>query len=235
MKKILITLCFFSLSSFAQDALVWGGPGVCPDGCVDAAIHVTQLAGFNPMIVTPENFDPALLEKAKVWVQPGGKAATAAKAMGPEIRKAIREFVAAGGGYTGFCAGGFLTTPKVGRTDVDGLGIIDGKTKHWRKSRGNPSVEKLLTSSGLKHHYWEGGPYFIFSSIQRKKINIVSRYLRGGAINALEASYGLGRVSTSGTHPEAPKWWYEDIRFSDPDDLDHYEAARMIKWSASAL
>ena len=36
---------FFSLPISAHDALVWGGPGACVDGCTDAAVFVTKLAG----------------------------------------------------------------------------------------------------------------------------------------------------------------------------------------------
>lgn len=232
MKLLMLTLLLISQSVLAHNALIWGGPGACQDGCIDSAIYVTKLAGLDPLIVTPENFDSSLFETAKVWVQPGGKSGAASNAMGPEIRDEIKKFIAQGGGYVGFCAGAFLTTPKVGQTSVTGLGIIDGKTKVYRRAKGYPSVEKMITPDGFRYHYWEGGPWFSFNSNQLKKINIKSRYFTTKAINAVETTYGQGRISVSGTHPEAPQWWYDDSHIVDIDGLDNQIASDMIKWAA---
>ena len=73
---------------------------------------------------------------------------------------------------------------------------------------------------------------FSFSNSQLKNIIIKSRYQTTNAINAIETSFGLGRISVSGTHPEAPKWWYDDSHISDIDGLDHQIAADMIRWAA---
>lgn len=232
MKYFLIGFMLISQSVLAYDALVWGGPGACKDGCIDSAVYVTKLAGFDPMIVTPENFDASLFEKAKIWVQPGGKSAAASNAMGAANREIIRQFIANGGGYVGFCAGAFLTTVKVGETRVSGLGIIPGRTRVFRRAKGYPSVEKMITPDGIKHHYWEGGPWFQLSSEQLEKMTVKSRYHTTNSINAVETTYGKGRISVSGTHPEAPQWWYDDSEIVDADGLDNQLAADMIKWAA---
>ncbi len=229
--KIYLFCFLYSFSLWAHNALVWGGPGACQDGCIEASVQMATLAGLEPMIVTPENFDESLLEKAKIWIQPGGKAGAASKAMGPTIRKAIKQFILTGGGYVGFCAGAFLTTPKVGATRVIGLGIVDGRTTPYRKSKGNVSVQALTTEKGIKYHYWEGGPYFKFSKSQLPKVKVLSRYQRTNQINAIETHYGLGKIAVVGTHPEAPLWWYQDADISDPDQLDHEEAVRMIHYA----
>lgn len=232
MKFFLIALAFISQSVLAYDALIWGGPGACQDGCIDSAVYVTKLAGFDPMIVTPENFDPSLFEKARIWVQPGGKSGSASNAMGAANREIIRKFIENGGGYVGFCAGAFLTTTKVGETRVAGLGIIPGRTRVFRRAKGYPSVEKMITPEGIKYHYWEGGPWFQFSSKQLENITVKSRYNTTNAINAVQTTYGKGRISVSGTHPEAPQWWYDDSQIVDADGLDNQLAAEMIKWAA---
>ncbi len=232
MKLFLLAFVLISQSALAYDALVWGGPGACEDDCVTAAVHVTKMAGLNPMVVTPENFDPALLESARVWVTPGGKSSKVSIALGAANREAIRRFVFNGGGYVGFCAGGFLTTHKVGTTKYAGLGIVDGKSAPYKKSRSAVSLQALITPAGIKYHYWEGGPYFSFNAAQAQRINITSRYKKTYQINGLETTYGSGRVSITGTHPEAPQWWYEDENISDIDGSDNEEAAAMIKWAA---
>lgn len=231
--KFFLAGCLLSFSLYAYDALVWGGPGACTDGCIDAAVHVTKLAGFDPMIVTPENFDPSMFESARVWIQPGGKSRIASEAMGPSRREEIKKFISNGGGYVGFCAGAFLTTPKVGTSSITGLGIIDGKTKVFGKANGYPSVEKMLTPDGIRYHYWEGGPFFNFSASQLQKVSVKSRYATTNQVNAVETTFGKGRVSVTGTHPEAPQWWYDDGRIKDPDGLDSEIAAGMIKWAAN--
>lgn len=232
MRLIIAFSLFLSFSLYAFDALVWGGPGACEDGCVEGAVTVTKLAGFEPMIVTPENFNPSLFENAKVWVQPGGRAGRASKAMGATLRQQLKEFILKGGGYVGFCAGAFLTTKKIGSTSVTGLGIIEGKTTPYRKSKGSISVQALTTSNGIKYHYWQGGPYFSFTKSQSKKINVQSRYKKTNQINSLQSTYGLGRISIAGTHPEAPQWWFDDSGVVDLDGNDNEEAAQMIKWAA---
>jgi glutamine amidotransferase-like uncharacterized protein len=232
MKLLFISFILFTQTAFAYDALVWGGPGACQDGCIEAAVYVTKLAGLDPMIVTPENFDASLFESAKIWVQPGGKSGSASNALGATNRAIIKKFIANGGGYAGFCAGAFLTTPKVGQTSVDGLGIISGKTKVYRKAKTYPSVEKMLTPEGVRYHYWEGGPWFAFTDSQLKNITVKSRYNTTNAINAVETTFGKGRISVSGTHPEAPQWWYDDGHLLDADGLDNQIAAEMVKWAA---
>ena len=232
MKIYLFAVLLFSSLTHAHDALIWGGPGACVEDCVTAAVHVTKLAGFDPMIVTPENFDPSLFETAKVWVQPGGKSGAASNAMGAANREVIRKFIENGGGYVGFCAGAFLTTSKVGETSVNGLGIIPGKTRVFRRAHGYPSIEKMITSDGIKYHYWEGGPWFQFTDSQIQNMTIKSRYKTTNAINGVETTYGKGRISVTGTHPEAPQWWYDDGHIIDTDGLDNEMAASMIKWAA---
>jgi glutamine amidotransferase-like uncharacterized protein len=216
----------------AHDALVWGGPGACPEDCTTASVHVAQMAGYDPMIVTPENYDPTIFETAKVWIQPGGKSGSASLAMGPSIRNALKKFIENGGGYVGFCAGAFLTTPKVGATRIAGLGIVDGKTKPFRNSSSHVSLQALTTDNGTIYQYWEGGPYFKLTSSQLKKVKVLSRYESTNQINALETTFGKGRISISGTHPEAPQWWFDDGGLRDNDGLDNEYAAQMVRWAA---
>lgn len=231
--KFLILLYILSIqSALATKALVWGGPGACQDGCIEAAVHVTKMAGFDPMIVTPENFDPSLFETAKIWIQPGGKSDLVSNSLGAVNREVIKKFISRGGGYVGFCAGAFLTTPKVGQTSIHGLGIISGKTEVYRWAQSYPSVEKMLTPSGERYNYWAGGPWFSFTQKQLKNITVKSRYSTTKAISAVETTFGKGRISVSGTHPEAPQWWYDYAQLVDIDGLDNQIAVDMIKWAA---
>ncbi len=231
--KFFSILFLVSLNAFAHDAIVYGGPGSCPDGCTDAAVTVTRLAGFDPLVITPENFHPSVLEGVKVWVQPGGKAGQASNAMGTEMREHIKTFIKNGGGYVGFCAGAFLATKKVGTGSVTGLGIIPGTTKLYKNSPGNISVQAVLRPQGVRYWYWEGGPRFIFSNQEFKTVRVTSRYQVGNYIGGIDTMYGKGRVSVTGLHPESPKWWFDEAHLIDPDGSDNQEAADMIKWAAN--
>jgi hypothetical protein len=48
----------------------------------------------------------------------------------------------------------------------------------------------------------------------------------------VRASYGEGRVSVSGVHPEAPQWWRDYYKLQDSDGLDYDLAVGMIRWAA---
>lgn len=231
--KYFSLLILFAVNAFAHDAIVYGGPGSCPEGCTDAAVTVTRLAGFDPLVVTPETFHPSLLEGVKVWVQPGGKSGQASNAMGSEMREQIKTFIRNGGGYVGFCAGAFLATKKVGTSSVTGLGIIPGTTKLYKNSPGHISLQAMIRPQGVRYWYWEGGPRFVFSNEEFKTVKVTSRYQVGNYIGGIDTTYGKGRVSVTGLHPEAPKWWSDDVNMIDPDGSDNQEAADMIKWAAN--
>src|SRR3954463_13790060 len=89
----------------AADALVYKGPGSCEDGCSEAAALVAKLAGLHPVFVDPHPASADVFKNAAVWIQPGGKSRTVGATMSAELKSWIQNFVAAGGGYVGFCAG----------------------------------------------------------------------------------------------------------------------------------
>lgn len=81
----------------------------------------------------------------QVLIHPGGSGGGQGKALGEEGRKSVREFVSAGGGFVGVCAGAYLAS-----ADYDwSLHILDAKVvdrKHW--NRGFGTVELTLSPSG---------------------------------------------------------------------------------------
>jgi len=233
MKLISILFVFFSLPAMAHNALVYGGPGACEDGCVDAAVEITRLAGLDPLVVTHETFDPEQLKSAKVWVQPGGQSSEAAKAMGFTMMEEIKAFIANGGGYVGFCAGAFLTTNIIGTTQNRGLGIIPGHTIMFANSPVHISIQPMLKDGVKRFMYWEEGPYFSLTADELKQVKVTWKYINGDLISGIDTTYGKGRVSVTGVHPEAPEWWSVSSDVIDEDGLDHDIAAGMVKWAAN--
>lgn len=212
-------------------ALVYDGPGACPEDCSIASADTARMAGFTPKMVGPdalnENSTPEqianLFKDVAIWVQPGGKSRDAYLAITPTLRNALIQFIKGGGGYVGFCAGAFITTKWIGTTGVQGFGIFPGSTAPL----GTGSLRETVKWNGkTREIYFEGGPYMynVDSSVE-----VTAYYDDGKTIASARTNYGQGRVYITGPHPEAPDWWWNG---KDPDGNDRDLAIEMMKWSA---
>jgi glutamine amidotransferase-like uncharacterized protein len=161
-------------------------------------------------------------------VQPGGSASEAAKAMGPQMLDGIRRFVAAGGGYVGFCAGGFLATAKISTMGVPGLGILSGRTypmSPWAIDALDDELAEIVWGGQRRTIFFQGGPKFLSGP----DVEIRAEYITGDAA-AVRAPYGNGRVYVSGVHPEATEEWNRS--YVDPDGPDFEFALEMMHWAS---
>lgn len=237
-------------------ALIYKGPGSCEQeatttGCSEASAEAAKRAGFEFKYVGPQDSIAAeTLQKAKVWIQPGGRARIQEKVISAALKKQIVQFVQQGGGYVGFCAGGFLAYEKFGWQtpdgpyQADGLGLLSGKSMYYHffdneiTEKAPAKIIKTSWSGKDTWVYWELGPYFVspLSNNKDKDYEIVAKYpphkLQQDAILSLRASYGLGKVFITAVHPEAPKDWRDYFRVSDPDGEDISLASEMIRWAA---
>jgi glutamine amidotransferase-like uncharacterized protein len=230
-----------SSSSGGGIALVFNGAGVCTDGCGTAGATVATAAGLTPKFVTGNELTTkstqaeidAFFKNVKVWIMPGGYARNEIEAMSATLRSALKSFVQAGGGYVGWCAGAFAATSEVGTTGSPGLGIMAGNSAVYsttsKQNSYGGSIEKTTWFSGIRYLYLEGGPYFynLPSSVE-----VIGRYDNNVSVSAVRSTYGNGRVFLTGTHPEAPTWWYSGTGISDSDGSDVSQAALMVKWAA---
>jgi len=99
-----------------------------------------------------------VLRQFDVLFVPGGSGSKEARAMTPEGREAVRDFVRRGGGYVGVCAGAYLASSHY----TWSLGILDAvvlDTKHWRRGKGTVQIE--LTDEGRRLLDHEPGPFDI--------------------------------------------------------------------------
>jgi glutamine amidotransferase-like uncharacterized protein len=233
--KILALLVFaFPVLVFAQLkslALVYKGPGSCPEQCSESAAHVAELAGYTPVFVGPTENDPKLFAQAKVWVQPGGHSSEVVKAMSADMKQAIRNFVSQGGAYVGFCAGGFYAGESF-HDDEEGLGLIPGNSIYQdHLDQFDHGVVTPVTWFGkTRDVYWEGGPYFVLRAPNAFEI---TAFYADGRAAGVRGPYGKGRVAVTGFHPEAPAWWRDDVPGIDKDGLDEDIAVDMIRWAAA--
>ena len=95
------------------------------------------------------------LNGVDVVVFPGGMASAQYDALGEDGRRAVVEFVAAGGGYVGLCAGAYLAAAPPYEW---GLGLLDASIvdhDHWARGIGEVEIELSPLGQGL--FGWSGG------------------------------------------------------------------------------
>lgn len=234
----ILALCV-SLSASANDAykplaLVWAGKGVCKEGCDTAAAKMAKMAGFQVQMVTKENFSQQLLDRAVIWLQPGGNAIEASHDFGIHRIQMLRNFVARGGRYVGFCAGAFFSDAWVDDFNtVPGLGVTPVVTADFAKEVLGKSEVILEVNWGgrLRQIYFNTGGTLKPETLT-PDVKIFAYYQTEGlpALPAAwENTYGQGRVVVTGTHPEAPAKWREDLNKVDGDGDDYDLALEMIQ------
>jgi len=172
-----------------------------------------------------------VLSQFDVLIFPGGSGSKEAAAIGHAGCKAVREFVASGGGYIGICAGAFLASAKydwslalvnantfTGKRMIPGVGMKSmwfrgkGKVKmeltdQGRKILGeHPGLVELGYANGpiLSPAGKEGLPAYVTLAFFRTEI---SKYKvqEGSMIDTpaiVAASFGQGRVIAISPHPE---------------------------------
>lgn len=222
---------FFLFNLYVQAAevkmaLIYKGPGACEEGCAEAARDMAVMAGFETKFVGPTEAQASVFEGASLWIQPGGQSSTASKAMVPELKQNIKNFVAHGGGYVGFCAGGFLATEWIADRGVQGLGLLAG-TNALYPEKADAVIFPITSLAGVRQIYWEGGPYFLPPAAG---VEVMATY-PNSAVASARSMYGSGRVYVTGLHPEAPPMWREYYKINDLDGLDYDLAVDMILWA----
>lgn len=95
--------------------------------------------------VTPDDIRAGKLAGYDVLVHPGGSGGGQGKALGPDGRSKVQEFVKKGGAFLGVCAGAYLATNDYPWS----LGLLNARVldkKHW--ARGVAPVEVATTEKG---------------------------------------------------------------------------------------
>lgn len=142
----------------------------------------------------------------------------------------MRDFVARGGWYLGFCLGAFLAGPDTG------FGLIPEGDKAAREiERPNAQVDDIddtviqvdwTFSAGKKQGttererwlYFQDGAAFVLSD--HSPTTVLARYSQNGDVASTLNAFGQGWVANVGPHPEADQSWctFSD-RIRDTRDL----------------
>lgn len=213
-------------------ALIYQGMGACPEGCAENASKVADMAGFQPVVIGPQQVDLSVFATASVYIQPGGDAEDAVKAMSPQLIQEIQKFVSGGGGYVGFCAGAYLVATQIDGTMTPGLGIFPAAVKAYRTDLGKtPAIFPIHWGTFVRQMYFEEGGSIEIDPKDASKVEVMARY-EDGPVAVARSVYGQGKVYISNVHPEAPQQWLDAAKLNDPDGPDADLAVEMIRWAA---
>jgi glutamine amidotransferase-like uncharacterized protein len=207
-------------------ALVYRGPAARPVACSEAVAALLRSSprGFDVRFVGPHEetrLEPDALAGVAVYAQPGGGSLGPAYRRMHRHRAALREYVARGGRYLGFCLGGYLA----GATP--GFDLLPGDTDRYAGSPGAGVYSTRDTTVWVdwrgqrRELFFQDGPRFEVAAVD---LTVLARY-PNGAIAAAVATFGAGRVGVVGPHPEATPDWYADAGLRVPRtgaaDLGH--------------
>ncbi|MBC3192340.1 hypothetical protein H7X46_14845 [Pseudonocardia sp. C8] len=202
-------------------ALVHRGPATVP-GCPEAvaALLASSRHGFDVRFVGPRERlrpTPAVLSAATLYAQPGGGTLEDAWPHVRRHRGPIRDLVAAGGRYLGFCLGGYLA----GATP--GFGLLPGDTDRWIDTRGatvthdGDALVRVDWCGAERTLYFQDGPRFLLDPGAAG--TVLARY-PDHEVAAAVTPFGAGRVGVVGPHPEAGADWFADAGLPRADARD---------------
>ena len=153
---------------------------------------------------------------AMVYAQPGGGSLDAGWRQMRPYATVITDFVQRGGRYLRFCLGGYLAgaTPGFTLLPGDASEYISSRDADTRTTRD--TIVTVTWRGRERHMFFQDGPIFVLDPTA--PATVLARYTNG-AVAALVAPYGKGRVGVVGPHPEATSSWYSDVRRPNPDGI----------------
>ena len=197
-------------------ALVYRGRAARPAACSEAVAELlgSSPRGFDVAFVGPRQelrLTPDNIARAVLYAQPGGGELRPSYRRMRRSRDTIRDYVAAGGRYLGFCLGGYLA----GATP--GFDLLPGDTDQYVSTAGaevtdtGDTVVEVAWRGTPRRLYFQDGPVFQLRPQTARRTTVLARYSTGG-IAAFTSAFGRGRVGGVGPHPEAPPAWFRDAR-----------------------
>jgi hypothetical protein len=202
-------------------ALVYRGPAStagCPEAVAGALARSRW--GLEVRVVGPKEelrLGPDVLSRAVLYAQPGGGSLRRAWRKMERHAPALRSFVRSGGGYLGFCLGGYLAG------ETPGFGLLPGDADRWISSPG-ASIDHArdatvqVTWAGVRREVYAQDPPWFDLDPARGTADVLATY-RNGLPAAVITPFGSGAVGVVGPHPEATADWFSDVGLTVPGDV----------------
>lgn len=173
-------------------------------------------------------------DSVRLLIMPGGESWEYSKELGEQGASTILEFVKAGNGYMGICAGAFYATShRAGgySTGPYGIGLLRGTAYDGTALKKEPFIEGMMDLDIVSHLLtlgfpatfrivMFGGPSFLYDKQEEehKRIRVMAQFQKIHEPAMITFHYGRGRVFLSGPHLEIEEdrtdWGKE---FEDPD------------------
>ncbi|KAH8705389.1 hypothetical protein BGW36DRAFT_393017 [Talaromyces proteolyticus] len=214
-------------------ALVYRGPAAC-SGCAESVADllkssgskfVVDFAGPNEKIdITTES-----LQGIDLFAQPGGGDLAPAWEATKKYKDVIRNYVAEGGRYAGFCVGAYLAGPDQGfdllpsgssvarEVDQPGSQVPDERDTviqvDWTFQTGS---EKGQKQDGRWVYFQDGAVVKLAADAPGV---VLGTYSSNGNVASSVTPFEKGWVGLVGPHPEADQSWYDLVNVTNPDGI----------------
>ena len=212
----------------AVRTVLYGDSGA--SGC--AAVRWIKLLSLSPdcdfTVVNAEDVRNGALKDVGLYIAPGGMSSTQAKTLQPKGCSNLVEYVRAGGGYFGTCAGCYLAMSLGDSKKGSGrLGMMPYKAQISPYRGGCDQLAIKFTDNadmfGLKPNSvrtvrYHGGPVPVpFEAVPGADIRVVATYACDGVYSfntntapvmaghpaVLAGTFGKGRIACTSPHPES--------------------------------
>jgi glutamine amidotransferase-like uncharacterized protein len=183
---------------------------------------LTPENGFVCQRVRPEDIRAGQLDGYEVLIVPGGSGSKQAEMLEEAGCSAIRDFVEAGGGYIGICAGSYLASAQYSWS----LNLINARVwdrAHWARGTGTVSIGLSTTgqaafdqTSTVIDVYYGQGPLLVpgehsalpqYEVLATYQTEVADKGAPVGAMTGTHAivrsQFGQGRVMCFSPHPES--------------------------------
>jgi len=203
---------------------IFDGPGVS-ESIERVEEDLRRATQFHVQRISIDQITSGSLTGMHVVVFPGGSGGGQGRGLGKVGRNKVREFVHAGGGYVGICAGAYLAS-----ADYEwSLNLLDARVldrRHWARGFGNveltvsPDAAELLKLPARAILYYHQGPLLApagkpdipdFREWAKFATEVTKEGVPGGVMPGTTAiasgGFGAGRVLAISPHPERTDKW----------------------------
>jgi hypothetical protein len=186
-------------------------------------IRILNDAGMVAGPVSGEKVRNGALDELDIFIIGGGSGTGFNKSLGPDGGAKVEEFVKAGGGVLGSCAGGYSfvrggSNEILGYVEVANAVIIDNQNNRWARGVANVTLQPAGEGLSPREMFYANGPLWkVTDEPGFGRIEVLARFVTdvkkgkdpGGVMPGtpaiLSGTLGDGRYVLFSAHPEF-KW-----------------------------